>query len=107
MITINTEAALRNFRSGRPKSTWAAKGPGATEDATEMVKPGMGGGRVYGSDLDLQILPKFTVSRNDTFFAVGSCFARNLELALNAQNFKVNSWRPSMPVRPWFFNRYN
>ena len=41
--------------------------------------------------------PKHTIGRNDQIFTIGSCFARNIEIALKKQNFSVPSGDVKFP----------
>ena len=109
MLTFDGTTALENMRRSRPKNIWAIRNPNEAEKDHDAVRPGMGGARVYTPDLDLLINPKFTLSRDDSFFCVGSCFARNIEVALKKQGFDIKSWGPDAvrPPKPWLFNRYN
>ena len=62
------------------------------------------------------VVPKFKLSGEDKFFAIGSCFARGIESALAAQNVIVESAAPEFaklqpanrePSGLGFLNRYN
>ena len=74
MEIIETREAVANRQSLRPFSIW--------ETGKPELDPGYGGARVYQGALELDIHPKFRLSPEASFFAAGSCFAREIELAL-------------------------
>lgn len=47
--------------------------------------------------VDIHHEPKFTMPRSTAIFAIGSCFARNIELALMRQQFRVTSAELALP----------
>lgn len=73
--------------------------------------------RIWKGPADIKFQSKFKLNSTDSFFTLGSCFARELETGLIAKGFKVLS-RPSIipselfPVKKGvasqdFYNRYN
>jgi hypothetical protein len=50
---------------------------------------------------DIDYRPKFTLSRNDQFFCIGSCFARNVEEHLIYTRCSVLSKRIMCPAHEW------
>ncbi len=67
----------------------------------------MGGERIYRSPLKLSHKPKFKLSADSSFFAAGSCFARNLEMALNSRSKRVLSALPDDNIHGKYLHRYN
>ena len=47
--------------------------------------------RIHQRFLNFSIVPKFTLPAETAFFTIGSCFARNIEMALINQGIRVNT----------------
>ena len=68
--------------------------------------------RFEASPLPVRHTPKFTFSPENTFFCIGSCFARNVEEHLIYSRLKVLSKRVFSPLEEWsnrpnaFMNKY-
>jgi hypothetical protein len=108
MIKITGKEALANKKAAGVNATWAAAGPlQAQIENVDMLKPGMGGERIHKDFVNLTIRPKFQLSPEEKFFATGSCFARNIESALSRQGIEVLSFNEGLPIKSWFWNRYN
>ena len=103
MKSIEATQALHNYRAGQPHSVWCAD----SQPVTTPPAPGQGGARVYQPFLELQWTPKFELSRGEAYFAAGSCFARNVEKALDDVGARVVSWTPHSPVANNALHRYN
>jgi hypothetical protein len=78
--------ALDNLRTGR-MSFWCGDSeeqPGANESYAA---------RRLGEDVpDLRVTKRFDIAEGSSIFAMGSCFAREIELALAKANFKILSF---------------
>lgn len=57
--------------------------------------------RFGGPLAEVEHSPKFVIDADDTFFCIGSCFARNVEEHLVYSNRKVLSKRIVSPVEEW------
>lgn len=105
MKIIPHATARQNIASGAPQSYWAVpfRDPKIGYDD---CKPGMGGYRAFTDDIQPIVKPKFSLPANASFFAAGSCFARNVERALSAHGLQVNSLTHDPEIPPSLFNRY-
>jgi hypothetical protein len=101
--SIQARQALHNYHQGQPHSMWCNNG----QPVTEPPSDGQGGARVYEPFLQLHWEPKFQLSREGSYFAAGSCFARNVEKALGDAGARVVSWTPESPVANEALHRYN
>lgn len=106
MHSISARQAVRNLRSVGEYAQWSVGGPDADACGYETIVGQMAGGRVFGEFAPL-IKPKFHLGENPALFTSGSCFAREIEHALHAQNKNVLSWSPDSGLNPASFNRYN
>jgi len=107
MIIIETKAAVRNRQSSRPYSVWSVPSPETGLLGYEATSPGNGGARAFNGRLQLRITPKFRLPDGCTFFTAGSCFAREIELALHLAGQAVRSWHPGLDLPGELFHRYN
>jgi hypothetical protein len=83
LAVVSCEAARANRKANR-WSGWAAREQGANK-----ADPDFASHRIWKSLPELGIRPKFTISARDKVFAMGSCFAREVEDALAALGFDV------------------
>jgi hypothetical protein len=83
LAVVPCEAARANRKANR-WSGWAAR-----EQAANKADPGFASHRIWKPLPELGIQPKFTLSASDKVFAMGSCFAREVEDALVALGFDV------------------
>lgn len=83
MLKLKAHQA-RAAQKRNPYATWAARSKQANAD-----EPRHASNRVWREKLEIGITPKFTLSRQDKVFAIGSCFAREVEDALVASGFDV------------------
>jgi len=74
LITIEGTHAFQNLKSNRFR-TWPRRGTEDTNRIDSICKPAFE--------------PSFRIDRSDRIFAIGSCFARNIERALEARGFDV------------------
>jgi hypothetical protein len=77
-------AGAREAHKTNPRSTWAARAYAANQADTTLACH-----RIWAARPELGIRPKFTVGRDQAVFAVGSCFAREVEDALVDLGFEV------------------
>jgi len=77
-------AAAREAHKTNPYSAWAARAYAANEADRTLACH-----RLWADRPELAIRPKFRVGREQAVFAVGSCFAREVEDALVALDFEV------------------
>lgn len=105
MRSYSGHEARELLRQGRPASVWAVPDP-ATRLGYDQTKPGMGGAKVYAPFPDIKITPKFSIPPDAAFFTTGSCFARNIEVALVQSGFRVLSWSPDLDLGHQYFHRY-
>lgn len=88
-------------------------------DANRDRDPDLAVNRIFNGYFEPEFKPKFTLPDGAEFFAIGSCFAREIETTLIRQGRSVNSrikeieTHPDFPVKPGtttihdLFNRYN
>lgn len=74
LITIDGAQAYRNLRSNRFR-TWPVRSGQQPNRVDPICEPALA--------------PSFRIDRSDRIFAIGSCFARNIEMALEARGFDV------------------
>ncbi|NNE21587.1 MAG: hypothetical protein HKN11_03165 [Rhizobiales bacterium] len=74
---------LSNYK--KPHNIWYTGGKSGKDDNLDHAC-----NRVHKSELNFSIVPKFTFSADTSFFTIGSCFARNIELALIGRGVRVN-----------------
>jgi hypothetical protein len=77
-------AAAREAHKHNPHATWAARAAQANQADRSLACH-----RIWTAQPDLHIHPKFQVRRDQSVFAVGSCFAREVEDALVELGFEV------------------
>ncbi len=77
-------AATRENRKANRYSTWAARDAAANAAGRDNASH-----RIWQPQPTLGIRPKFTLSPTDHVFAMGSCFAREVEDALVTHGFTV------------------
>ncbi len=73
----------------------------------EHTQGSMGGQRAFQNRVDLQLKPKFQIDSRAGVFTSGSCFAREIEVALERIGVNVLSWSPRLGPIGHFFQRYN
>ena len=104
--------ALSNMRRN-PMSIWCGN-----EADSAGANQSYAGNRLKANFPSLRVTPKFELTAGSSVYAMGSCFAREIEAALGRQNFNVRSFRhedfpPELFASPhvWgpsnFLNRYN
>ena len=83
MLKLNVKDA-RALQKGNSYDTWSARSYKTNEagglNASKRVWKGM---------LNIGINPKFSIFPSEQVFAIGSCFAREIEEALTGSGFKV------------------
>lgn len=85
MLKLNVKEA-RAVQKGNPWDTWAARSYEANCASTSNAS-----NRLWKEKLDIGITPKFSISPADRIFAMGSCFAREIEDALVGSGFEVST----------------
>ncbi|MGQ0485750.1 MAG: GSCFA domain-containing protein [Hyphomicrobiales bacterium] len=75
----------RQQQKRNPFATWSARSPAANANACFAVN------RLKSDVPELSITPAFQIGRSEPIFAIGSCFAREVELALLKTGFEVPS----------------
>ena len=90
-----TAASAREAHKTNPHSVWAARAYAANEADRDLACH-----RIWSAAPDLRIVPKFQVSRAESVFAVGSCFAREVEDALVELQFDVPTHCDALFSRP-------
>lgn len=83
LATVSCEAARENRKTNQ-RAGWAAR-----EFAANQRDKAMASHRIWQPLPDLGIRPKFGFSSTEKVFAMGSCFAREVEDALAALGFDV------------------
>jgi hypothetical protein len=106
MQIIDAKTAVKNRQDGRPYSVWSGA-PSAEMKGYGSTVAGNGGARVYTDRLIPDHKPKWKLSEHAAFFAAGSCFAREIELALHNSGVTVQSWTPKLGIGNQLFHRYN
>jgi GSCFA family len=105
MYSLNSTEAYEYVHSS-PTQIWSTPGD---DLHSEDIKSENGGARIFG-DLaasGLEYKPKFTLSSSMKIFTLGSCFARNVEVALMAKGFDVCTRTGDFPYPHGGLNRYN
>jgi hypothetical protein len=97
--------AVSNYSKNKPQSVWASHELDPS-GVYQLIEPGMGASRVYGERPCMALKPKFTLPERPRIFASGSCFAREIELALHTQGHEVLSWNPDLGISNELFHRY-
>jgi hypothetical protein len=105
MYSLNSTEAYKHVQSS-PTHVWSVPGD---DPHSEETKPENGGARIFGSLVDsgLEYKPKFTLSSAMKIFTLGSCFARNVEVALMEKGFDVCTRTGDFPYPHGGLNRYN
>ena len=83
LARVSAEAA-REAHKHNPFSGWAARAVTANEADRSLACH-----RIWAGKPELQIRPKFQLSSDQPVFAMGSCFAREVEDALLAQGLDI------------------
>lgn len=97
MRNINRAGEAAKWHSGEP--------PHGTEWSPPAPENGVA--RIYGNRPKQVVAPKFTLADRPRIFASGSCFAREIELALYNLGHDVLSWTPQWGGEyDGTFNRY-
>lgn len=81
---LNQASADQARASRQPFATWAARAQAANQADRSLACH-----RIWAELPRLHIQPKFQVRRSEAVFAVGSCFAREVEEALSGLGFAV------------------
>jgi hypothetical protein len=105
MDPIPAKQAFKALISARPYSEWASQKVDETR-TYQLVEPGNGGDRVYKAKPAPILKPKFTLPSDAGIFTAGSCFAREIELALLSAGGRVLSWTPATGLSNSIFHRY-
>jgi len=107
-MPIYVKSARSAFDSARrhPSRHWSqAPLPGNVYDET---REGQGGFKAFSAFADIIPENPVRLTRADRIFTIGSCFARNVEDALEISGFEVLSRNPEVyPYSPGYLNRYN
>jgi hypothetical protein len=107
MRILSAREAVRNHHRSEGYSLWSAVGTQSANLGYEDASGVMGGARVFNGKLAPQLAPKFKIPFASSIFASGSCFAREIEHALDQAGERVLSWTPKVTVPNHFFHRYN
>ena len=108
--TATAAEALQNYIRNTAR-TWYKEKLGPKDEAGKYAFQ-----RLRETWFTPEVDPKFTLRREDKFYAIGSCFARGLENSLLAQNMAVESAAPEFsklqPAKKkgsglGFTNKYN
>lgn len=86
MKTYEASEALEHLRKNR-FAQWCGDSedhPGHNESMAAV--------RLRGSLADIQVKPKFSMEEGQSIYAMGSCFAREIELALSKERFDILSF---------------
>lgn len=101
LYDIEFKKAQENLRKDA-HSRWYSKNDPKPENAVERMKTGT---------IKPKVNATHALTQNDTIFTVGSCFARNVERALDEIGFKVSSLvgpgETAIKGRSDYLNRYN
>lgn len=106
MKILSSREAVKAHAQGKPASTWSDPRRPHEGKWYELFDPGMGADRVYKATPAPVVRAKFKIPRDATFFAAGSCFAREIEHSLARTGVKVLSWTPECGIEPEYFHRY-
>jgi len=106
MKKIAARQAVKNFRSVGEPAQWSFPGEEAATLGYEQASGEMAANRVF-REFTPKIFPKFTLGENPTVFTTGSCFAREIEVALNNMGIAIKSWSADRGISGGIFNRYN
>lgn len=112
MRTLSSEAALGNIRNN-PMSVWCGN-----DADTAGANQNYAGNRVKQEFLPVAVTKKFDIAEGDSVYAMGSCFAREIEAAFGRGGFDVLSFKSEdfseedfRSPHSWgasnFLNRYN
>lgn len=85
----------REAHKHNPQASWAARSFQANQADRTLACH-----RIWTGRPELRIHPKFQIRRDQAVFAVGSCFAREVEDALHALDFEVATRCDDLFVRP-------
>ena len=105
METWKSKQAIKNYTAGQNFSIWGSNQI-ASDGPYQIAEPGQGGARIYRSDFEPHFTPKFSLGADARIFTAGSCFAREIELALFNKNIDVLSWGPAVGLESESLNRY-
>ncbi len=106
MQIVDARQAVRNRQSNRPFSIWSTPSDDLSLNH-EICEPDNAGARVYTDFCKIKISPSFRFDKSMGIFSSGSCFAREIELALYERNMRVLSWSPDTGLPNEAFHRYN
>lgn len=103
-MRLDAKSAYKNIHTSETR-TWSVPGE---DPRSEIVNAKHGGARIYG-DLtsELRCEPKFRVDPKMNVFTIGSCFARNVEVALMNRKFAVATRINGFRYPHGYLNRYN
>lgn len=103
MPWIDSATAYANVKSAA--NVWSVPGKGLY---SEDVSPENGGARMFGDlTTGLKTKRKFAVEPAMNVFTIGSCFARNIEVALLERKFAVATRISGFNYPHGYLNRYN
>jgi hypothetical protein len=105
MQSWDSRKAIGNYSTGKNFSIWASN-KAAADGPYQVADPGQGGDRVFRKDFTPEFTPKFHLGTDARIFAAGSCFAREIELALSKKGMSVLSWTPQCEVQNDWMHRY-
>ncbi|MEQ8257307.1 MAG: GSCFA domain-containing protein [Roseovarius confluentis] len=75
------DEVAKNFRL--PHAIW--------NKSKQDENPAFACNRIFDGEAKITVRPKFTVPSDTSFFTIGSCFARNIEMALIDRGLQVNN----------------
>lgn len=99
-MKFSYDDAIQNMR-GNPLATWSAAKPGAK-------KPEHASSRIYEGFSSISAPKAFNINKDHKFFCIGSCFARELEDAIDALGLHALTKTESVRLiesRPDLFER--
>lgn len=82
LFRVDQEQAFQNLQAS-PYSRWAAR------KREENTSPTYAANRIWKHPIEMGVVPKFRISKMEKVFAMGSCFAREIEDALKQQGVDV------------------
>ena len=83
-LAMASSQAAREAHKANPFTTWAARAFAANQADASLACH-----RLWAERPEMGVSPKFKISRHEPVFAMGSCFAREVEDALLALGFDV------------------
>lgn len=106
MRILSSKDAVRAFVKRKPHSTWSDPARPDQSKLYELFDPGHGADRAFKPTPGPIVRAKFKIKRDARIFASGSCFAREIEVALCASGANVLSWTPQLGLNAELFHRY-